>query len=313
MTDIWPERWRHCGSDSALGEPMRCLSTIFVCFAVIAFPINAKAVGVNSSPVVEGLSHVPVAVRDLASAEKDFQRLGFTLKPGRIHSDGIQNAHVKFEDGTEIELITACKGIDSLTKSYLDHLKNGEGPAFVALYAPNMSVLESRLKASSLPYEAEDGLISFPAGSTTSEIFFAGLNHSPTDKPAYFEHANGADGVIAVWLAGTDLAEETALLSKLGAKERQEPFVLTPNENARAMHMELGEILLLPPKFVVVQEHPVVGVTVRTHDLSKVLTVFRETGMKAPKIVNFKGGRSLLVPPEMAHGMWIEFRESTLR
>jgi len=35
--------------------------------------------------------------------------MGCAIKPERSHPDGILNAHVKFTDGTEIELITAPK------------------------------------------------------------------------------------------------------------------------------------------------------------------------------------------------------------
>jgi len=58
-------------------------------------------------PVVRGLDHVPLAVKDLEQAKADFEALGFALKPGRPHDNGLRNAHVKFPDGTEIELITA--------------------------------------------------------------------------------------------------------------------------------------------------------------------------------------------------------------
>jgi hypothetical protein len=47
------------------------------------------------------------AVRDLAQAQADFAAPGFALKVGRAHANGLSNAHIKFADGTEIELIAA--------------------------------------------------------------------------------------------------------------------------------------------------------------------------------------------------------------
>jgi hypothetical protein len=32
--------------------------------------------------------------------------LGFTLKQGQLHANGLDNRHLKFEDGTELELMT---------------------------------------------------------------------------------------------------------------------------------------------------------------------------------------------------------------
>jgi len=257
-----------------------------------------------------GLSHVPVAVQNLSAAENDFKKLGFTLKPGRSHSDGIRNSHLKFEDGTEIELITASNSVDAITASYVDYLKRGDGPAFMALYAPNMSAVANALDRWSLRYEATDGLVSFPDDATTPEVFFAGLNYSPTDKPAYFKHANGAQSLMAVWLAGGDLSAEQELLGRLGASESSERLDLPSAVIAKAMRFKLGEVRFLPSKFVVVPGHPIVGVTVRTDDLRKVLTALRVADLPVPRIVTSDKGRSLFIPPERAHGMWIEFRET---
>ena len=87
----------------------------------------AAAVGLaGSPPAVTGLDHIPIAVRDLDRAAADYRALGFALKPGRPHDDGITNQHVKFPNGTELELITAAEARDELTATYLKHLAAGE-------------------------------------------------------------------------------------------------------------------------------------------------------------------------------------------
>jgi hypothetical protein len=83
------------------------------------------------------VDHVPVAVSDLERAADTYRRLGFVLKPGMPHANGIRNLHAKFIDGTEIELITAPAGVDDLTRKYRAHLEQGDGPAFLALHAPD--------------------------------------------------------------------------------------------------------------------------------------------------------------------------------
>ena len=60
----------------------------------------AAALALAAAPIVAGLDHVPVAVRDLEAAAADYRRLGFVLKPGRPHANGIRNVHAKFADGT---------------------------------------------------------------------------------------------------------------------------------------------------------------------------------------------------------------------
>jgi hypothetical protein len=96
---------------------------------------------------VVGLDHLPVAVANLDEAAARYLRLGFVLKPGRPHANGIRNQHAKFADGTEIELITAPDARDALTATYRRHLALGDGPAFLALFAPSLEEAAARLDA----------------------------------------------------------------------------------------------------------------------------------------------------------------------
>jgi Glyoxalase-like domain len=63
--------------------------------------------------------------RDLRSAVAQFRAMGFTIKPGRPHQNGIENVSIKFADGSYVELITAHNGTDSLAKQYAEMLKTG--------------------------------------------------------------------------------------------------------------------------------------------------------------------------------------------
>ena len=104
--------------------------------ASLAIVLASAALGIAQGPAVQGLDHIPIAVNDLAAAADHYRALGFSLKPGRPHENGITNQHVKFRDGTELELITAPAARDALTTTYRRHLAEGDGPAFLALYAP---------------------------------------------------------------------------------------------------------------------------------------------------------------------------------
>jgi catechol 2,3-dioxygenase-like lactoylglutathione lyase family enzyme len=160
---------------------------------------------------VEGLDHVVVAVNDLAAAVADYRALGFAIKPGRPHDNGIRNFHVKFSDGTEIELLTAPQSRDALTATYRQHLAEGDGPAFVALYAPHGRV------PTGLPF-----------------VFLGSRNASPTDLPEHFAHPNGARSLIAVWLAAADTRSLSQALEGLGGR----PI-------GGAVKFDQGEVVLL--------------------------------------------------------------------
>jgi hypothetical protein len=157
-------------------------------------------------------------VSDLAQAASDFERLGFALKAGHPHDDGIQNRHVKFTDGTEVELITAPAVTDALTGYYRSFLASGDGAAFLSLYARSLDDAASQLAPTGLPVHRSGGYLDFPYGHALGYVFFAGLNQSPTDRPEHFAHANTAFTLEGVSLAGESLAAETQMFVALGLK-----------------------------------------------------------------------------------------------
>ena len=140
---------------------------------------------------VLGLDHIPVAVRDLEQAASTYQRLGFALKPGRHHANGIRNVHVKFPDGSGIELLTATGGVDDLSSHYVNFLKAAEGPAFVSFHERDTKRLHAALRRGG--YEIQEN-----AGITKARLPDLGWlllvadNRSPTDRPEHFAHPNGA-------------------------------------------------------------------------------------------------------------------------
>lgn len=228
---------------------------------------------------VQGLDHIPVMVRDLERAGADFEALGFVLKPGRAHANGLRNLHAKFADGTEIELITAPAATDALSTQYVDWLKKGDGPVSFGLYQPTA-------RAPALP-----------------GVFFDKRQRSPTDRPEHFAHPNGAQTLSAVWLAGSPAERQIIDLpaGNLVAKEACAPF----GSSARVIALKEGEIVLLPASTQIVPGRPIVGATVTVSSLA----VTRQTltaNHVAVREVESCARKSLWVE---THGLWLEFRQ----
>jgi catechol 2,3-dioxygenase-like lactoylglutathione lyase family enzyme len=260
-----------------------------ICLFMPSVPLVA-----HPPPGVTGLDHIPIAVRDLDAAAADYRSLGFALKPGRPHDNGITNQHVKFPDGTELELITAPEARDALTATYRKHLEAGDGPAFLALYAPEVNVASLGLDADPLRY-----------------IFMFGRNQSPTDRPEHFAHPNTAESLIGVWLAGDDLSSERRLLGKLGARITPEDRHV-PDLHLRASryggqvarvtvaHLVEGEVVMLPGARQLVPGRRIVGATLRVRDLAAARRVLAGRGQQI--------GSSIVLPPGVTHGLWLELR-----
>jgi hypothetical protein len=250
---------------------------------VLLVPVLVPA-GQPSAPV-EGVDHVPIAVRDLRAAARTYLALGFALKPGRPHANGIENQHVKFPDGTELELITAPRGVDGLTRKYRRHLEAGDGPAFLALFT--RSVPRTRAAVTAAGFGVDDGaLLSLADDGPADYVFFGPRQASPTDRPEHFAHPNSAEALVSVWLAGDELAAERRLLAALGARITEETVDVPERTAASVARFADGSVVLLPGRFRLVQGRPIVGVTLRVRDAA----------------------RGRLVPPSEAHGLWIHLR-----
>ena len=257
------------------------------------------------STAVVGLDHVPIAVGDLDRAAADYRALGFTLKPGRPHDDGIRNQHVKFPDGTELELITAPDARDALTRTYREHLAHGDGPAFLALFARSQDLVVHALDSARERYTRSGGFVDMDASGPLHYVFFGGRNASQTDRPEHFAHANTAQSLVSVWLAGDDLSPERRMLEAVGATIRDEHVAAPDVVRTSVAHFQEGTVVFLPGSRQMITGRRIVGATVRVRDEAVTRRVLeRALGAATLEIVN----HSVFVPPSAAHGLWLEFR-----
>lgn len=199
-----------------------CWGAAFLFLIVYNFQVSAQ----DSCSI--SIDHIPIAVRDLEKAVNLFTELGFSVKPGRKHANGIENAHIKFKDGSALELITAHQISDKLTRQYLSFLEEGDGPAYLSLGCSNPSVISEKL--TTFDPEIEMGSyytwITFPENSPHSYIFFISYIHPPVDVEIYLNHGNGVLGIKSVELAKQKIDQESVFFRELGCETDHESVVL---------------------------------------------------------------------------------------
>jgi Glyoxalase-like domain len=273
---------------------------------ILALALAMAAAGPAApEPVVRGLDHVPLAVKDLEQAKADFEALGFALKPGRPHDNGLRNAHVKFPDGTEIELITALAATDALASEYHGWLKDGDGPAFLGLYVADFAILIERLSRLGLALHRQGdlGTLSEPA---LRRLFFARRQRSPTDRPEHFAHANTAFSLAGVWLAGAEA--EQRLLAMLDAAPIEVPPCGPFGSASAALSLSTSEIAFLPATARLASGRSIVGVTVTVKSLEAARSILTGNRIAYNRVTGCARD-SLWVGPATAHGLWLEFRQ----
>ena len=277
---------------------------------LLAGPVDTGG-GDAGAPAVTGLDHVPIAVADLESAAERYRRLGFTLKAGRPHANGLRNQHAKFADGSELELITAPEERDALTRTYRRHLAQGDGPAFLALFAPSLERASVRLRQAGIAHLRGGTYIDFDDADGLGYLFLGPRNASPTDRPEHFAHPNGARSLVSVWLAASDLSRERRMFEALGARVVTAEAHAPERRTVPVARFAEGSVLLLPAAHARVAGRRIVGATLAVRDLTLLGAVLARNGRPAPVQVTTPDGRSLLLAPEVTHGLWLEFREDT--
>lgn len=167
------------------------------------------------------LDHVIIAVRDLDAASAGFVRHGFRLKPGRLHANGLLNRHIKFRDGTSIELMTvAGTPGDAMARNYAALIAGGAGAVYAALTVAELGGADSGARALGLAtLRSGSGtwrFLSFPESSPAAAVFFGAGNFSVQDPDSLVSHDPEVAGLDEVWLeGGRDLA---TLFEHLGAQ-----------------------------------------------------------------------------------------------
>ena len=268
--------------DSCAPRLARLRTAILVASSVFIGLAAGPAAGERSSRAAArslSLDHVVLAVNDLEAMAARYRQLGFALKPGRRHANGIRNQHVKFGDGTELELLAAPEARDPLTARYRRHLADGDGPAFLALFPQPR------------PVETE---------ASPSYVFFGQRNHSPTDRPEHFRHRNTAVRLSAVWLAGDDFAAERAFLKGYGIPTRRGRLDALDADCEIAELADRGRLYLLPVRFRLQPARPLIGVTMQVRNVDDAARLLRAASVRVMGLPE-----AVLIPPDIAGGMWL--------
>lgn len=276
-------------------------------YFVLGIIVRPSAAGGTSCAV--GIDHLPVAVSDLDRAAEIYKRLGFAIKPGRFHADGISNKHVKFEDGGGIELITAQRTADALSANYVQLLAQSEGPAFLSFHTLDLQVLETAFRQARFAYNEDDRTLTFRDPTLQFVFFFEGNNRSPTDRPEHFQHANSAYATAGVWIADGEDSPLLPLLKSAGCEVATKKVFALTERSAKIVQVQNGEVVFLPKSSQTIPGRPIVGIVFLTRDLAALQRCLNAAHIPSAAHVEAAHRRSVIIGPQQTLGLWLEFRE----
>src|SRR5262245_5410110 len=242
--------------------------------------IHALAVpAAAQGSVTIGLDHIPVAVRDLERASATYRALGFVVKAGRNHANGIRNAHVKFPDGSGIEILTAPNAVDALSTHYVDELRAGEGPVFLSFHARDTERFHAALRQGGHEFR-QDGEITDLRVPELAYLFVVRDNRSPTDRAEHFAHPNGAAAMSAVWVAPENGGALARFLVQLGGRQQHRQVLAPDPVKATVIILAEGEVFILPKSHQILAGRPVIGASFRVSDLTRLQPLLDEAQIR---------------------------------
>jgi catechol 2,3-dioxygenase-like lactoylglutathione lyase family enzyme len=289
----------------------------------------------------QGVDHVGIAVRDIKKTRDDYERvLGFKVIEA-TQPNGWPQAGILFEDLTFLEFqpIVALSWIAKkfdYADGYADFAQKYEGAVFLGMATSSAKYAADHLKARNfqayLNIEEAPGFYDLveishdPSGEKQAfplAIFLIEYIFDP-GRPARFAarleqgmmtHPNTARRLHSVWFAVRDLKISLQNLQDVG---------LEPGETREARFLEAkgrevkagdGCLLLLQSidKNGVLanflsdrHDGEIIGVSVEVSDLKKARSWVE--GRSGRKMEPYNGyyGRSILIPPDLTHGVWME-------
>lgn len=221
---------------------------ILVAALISLAPSLAQAQPCTLNPASPALDHVVLVVSELDQAASGFRELGFRLKQGRLHANNLLNRHIKFRDGSSIELMTlAGAPRDEMAREYSRLAVEGDGGAYVALKVPSTtSALRTADSLGLNPQTSRSGpwqFVGFDAKSPAAAVFFSAGGANQVDADSLVSHIPPVTGLVEAWVEGGP--ELIALLEQMGAS-RCRPVRGPDGRMGQRLLLSRGAIIVVP-------------------------------------------------------------------
>jgi catechol 2,3-dioxygenase-like lactoylglutathione lyase family enzyme len=281
-----------------------------------------------------GIDHVGIAVRDLETAKKTYRDvLGFTIYAGGKHPNGTRNSGPALENAY-LELITFWDRTKKLGGVVANFLEKHEGTLFLGLEVSPVDDTARLLRTRGFNIQGpEDGSISDdpdqhdePGGSwrlvglETGPVPAAHLPAKSTDAIFFIQyqtvHPNTAKKLSSVWMGVRDLETSVKEYESMGFRPSRKFAVAQLGAQGQEIEAGQGPILLLQPEkstgsvasFLAERgAEGIMGVSIEVASLQTARDLLKSNTKRQFEPYNGPYGQSILIPPELTHGVWIEF------
>jgi catechol 2,3-dioxygenase-like lactoylglutathione lyase family enzyme len=291
-----------------------------------------------------GVDHVGIGVRDLAQTQHDYEQLGFKVSKGGHFPGGLSNSIVSLQNNSYLEMLSVSGGTPTAHSDAADiaeFVTKHEGAMFLGIDVSSAKAAADYLKAHNFDVTGPDPGSIMKEGETKPPppMWY---DVSTADKPAAnkegftipiflieylsttwkdkaraegrMDHPNTAMGILAGWFAVRDTEAQMRMLRNAGFEIGESREVKFLGAHGREVKAGQGVLLLLESsdkssllaKYLSDHDEGIIGLSIEVADLVKARQL-AESGTQR-KLDTYKGfyGTSFLLPPEVAHGVWME-------
>lgn len=168
--------------------------------------------------MLTGIDHLVIAVRDLATATKNYEALGFTVVPGGRHPVGTHNVLIAFADGSYLELIAFYE--ENRQHKWWEALQRGGGLVDFCLQTDDLGTDTAAFRRAGVAIDdpaplsrvRPDGyqlkwVLSIPRGGQRGVAPFLIEDETPREErvPRQHRHGNGVTGIGTITVVVSDL------------------------------------------------------------------------------------------------------------
>jgi hypothetical protein len=249
---------------------------------------------------VAQFDHLIIGTKNLDDSKTLFEeKLGFKIKNGNHHKNGISHFFVEFSDESEIEIMSIENPADKLANDYYQLLKNNKYGLQFALRTNEISNLRKHLNALKFDYEvfAENKIYSTLSKRNLDNelpLFFIQFNNENNNTRT--NHLNKSSSIKSVWFSTSNIKKTARQLVDFGL-DAVGNYDLPTFKNKVIQFMNNNfEIILIES-----DKYEITGMTITVEDINIVKKIIK---------TNFiEQNDNIYIKPSQTKLIWIEFVE----
>lgn len=247
------------------------------------------------------LDHVIISTVNLQETSNLFNTLGFSIKDGYKHKNGINNNFIEFANNTELEIIEVSDPKDELSSNYKNLIDENISGLQFAIRVNEIDQLKNNFEKLDYPFTKTDknnfySTLSSKSNNTELPLFFIQYNIDNTNT--LVTHKNNAKGIGSIWFETKDIKKSARQLVDLG-------FEAIGNYKIPSIKSKVVEFRNTNFGIILIESdnYEITGITILVEDIINLKSMFDKNKIEFNELSN----ENIFLNPSQTKSIWIEF------